>query len=169
MSLVPSMLFRLLPPKYPISPVFTALGTAGGEGGPSSRIYPVALLHALFLVFGSEQVGNSQGLFSALCLGLTLSRVLGTLQCQRLNPASYMQRLCSSLLAALGPPPPILNIPHTTPINQGYFRALMGPPWDPPPPAHITCFSSNRTFRVSSMRFRFTSLIATRLPWTKGQ
>lgn len=31
-------------------------------------------------------------------------------------------------------------------------------------PPHITCFSSNRTSRVSSMRFRFTRFTATSCP-----
>lgn len=33
---------------------------------------------------------------------------------------------------------------------------------------YITCFSSNRTFLVSSMRFRFTLFTATRLPWARN-
>lgn len=81
------------------------------------------------------------------------------------------------------PPPLLIHGPLLPPATSG-LRTSRGPCRAgvagqpvrvPPAPCalpratsslpHVTCFSSNRTFLVSSMRLRFTRFTTTRLPW----
>lgn len=84
---------------------------------------------------------------------------------------------CPFLSASM---PPSCNVQGPVPGLQVTLRSLHKQccwptpvsPWDASPATaslpYITCFSSNRTFLVSSMRFRFTLFTATRLPWARN-